>query len=38
MFWGAMVFGTGSMILRNGRDFVDMPKLIILTVPREMEP
>lgn len=38
MFWGAMVFGTGSMILRNGREFVDMPKLIILTVPREMEP
>lgn len=38
MFWGAMVFGTGSMILRNGRDFVDMPKLIILTAPREMEP
>lgn len=38
MFWGAMVFGTGSMILRNGRDFVDMPKLNLLTVPREMEP
>lgn len=38
MFWGAMVFGTGSMILRNGREFVDMPKLIILTAPREMEP
>ena len=39
MFWGAMVFGTGSMILRNGRDFVDMPKLIILSVPKiELEP
>jgi hypothetical protein len=35
MFWGAMVFGIGSMILRNGRDFVDIPKLIILQLPRE---
>lgn len=34
-----MVFGTGSMILRNGRDFVDMPKLIILSIPKiELEP
>lgn len=38
MFWGAMVFGTGTMIFRNGVDFVDQPKLIPLLVPKEIEP
>ncbi|KAL7028764.1 hypothetical protein ACKWTF_005985 [Chironomus riparius] len=33
MFWGAMCFGTTSMIFRNGREFVDVPKLNILTLP-----
>jgi hypothetical protein len=34
MFWGAMVFGTGSLILRNGREFVDVPKLVLQLPPQ----
>lgn len=35
LFWGAMVFGTGSIILRNGREFVDVPKLVLQLPPQE---
>jgi hypothetical protein len=33
MFWGVMVFGTGNLIFRNGMDFVDLPKLIPVSLP-----
>lgn len=38
MFWGAMVFGTGNYIFRNGLDYVDMPKLIQIALPAKLEP
>lgn len=30
-----MIFGTGSFILRSGREFVDVPKLVLQLPPQK---